>query len=206
MHSLVVVDSHEIVREAVSQRLTAECAVRVVAQTGDGYGAIRACRQHNPDLLLMDLSIGQPSGMDTLVRLREAFPTMKLIVISPDMSVASAFLALSHGASAFVSRSAKGSDIVSAVNATIGGYTYVPLEILEKFVKSRRNLTSKGNMFGLSSREIEIVEASVSGLTTKQVASNLNISVRTVETHRLSIYRKTDCRCINELSRLIKAS
>jgi DNA-binding NarL/FixJ family response regulator len=200
---VVVADSHEIVREAVSQRISESCFVEVVAQTSDGYGAIRACRQLKPDILLIDLSICHPSGMDTLTRLRESSPDLKLIVVSNDTSVSNAFLALSRGAVAFMSKAAKGADYVNAVNAAISGYTYVPVDVLEKFVKSRRNLSRNGNIFGLSSREIEILEASVSGLSTKQVAANLCISVRTVETHRHSIYRKTDCRDIEGLSRLM---
>ncbi len=202
---VVVADNHEIVREAVSQRISESCSVEVVAQTADGYSAIRACRQLKPDILLMDLSICNPNGMDTLTRLRESFPDLKLIVVSSDTSVANAFLALSRGAIAFMSKAAKGADYVNAVNAAINGYTYVPVDVLEKFVKSRRNLSRNGNLFGLSSREIEILEASVAGLSTKEVATNLNISVRTVETHRHSIYRKTDCRDIEGLSRLMEA-
>jgi DNA-binding NarL/FixJ family response regulator len=205
IYRVVVADNHEIVREAVSQRIAESCPVEIVAQTSDGYGAIRACRQLKPDILLMDLSIGHPNGMDTLTRLREGFPELKLIVVSSDMSVSNAFLALSRGAVAFMSKAAKGSDYVNAVNAAISGYTYVPVDVLEKFVKSRRNLSRNGNLFGLSAREIEILEASVTGLSTKQVATNLNISVRTVETHRHSIYRKTDCRSIEDLSRLIQS-
>jgi DNA-binding NarL/FixJ family response regulator len=201
---VIVVDRHEIVREAVSRRIAEDCDVDIVAEAEDGYSALRACRQHKPDIVLLDLSVVHPSGMETLDRLREGFPDTRVIIVSADMSVSNAFLSLSRGAIAFMSRKARGADYVNAINAAINGYTYLPADVLDKFLKSRKNLNKTGNVFGLSAREVEILEACSNGLSTKQVASNLNISVRTVETHRHSIYRKTDCRNIEELSHLIQ--
>jgi DNA-binding NarL/FixJ family response regulator len=201
---VVVVDSQEIVREAVSNRISEDCEVDVVGMAADGYSALRACRQHNPDLVILDLSILHPNGMETLGRLRESFPDVRVIIVSQDLSVSSAFLAISRGAVAFMSRRARGLDYVNAINAAIGGFTYLPADLLERFIKSRRSFNKTGNLFGLSAREIEILEACASGLTTKEVATNLNISVRTVETHRHSIYKKTECRSIEELSHLMR--
>lgn len=204
-HTIIVADSHEIVREAVSARLEETCPVQVVAQTADVYTTARSCRQLKPDILLADMSVAAPGNAELLLRLRKTLPEMKLIVACSEMSIATTFVALSGGAVGVIAKGAKGSDYVSAVNAAINGYSYLPAELLDRFINSRRNLSKNGNLFGLSARELEILEASITGLSTKQVATNLNISVRTVETHRHSIYRKTDCRNIEDLSRLLQA-
>lgn len=200
---IVVADTHEIVRDAVSGRIEQSCDVDVVAKTEDGYATLKACRQHQPDILLMDLSLVRPSGTEILSKVQKTFPNMRVIVVSDSTATISAIHALSHGAIAFMSKQAKAVDYVNAVNAAIGGYTYLPVDVLAQFVKSRRNLMRSGNVFGLSPREIEVLESCVNGLSSKQVAKNLDISVRTVETHRHSIYKKTDCRSIDDLSLLM---
>ncbi|WP_373635615.1 helix-turn-helix transcriptional regulator [Yoonia sp. SS1-5] len=100
-------------------------------------------------------------------------------------------------------KQARGDDFANAVTAAQYGYAYLPLELMREFVKSRKHLTRTGNIFGLSPREVEILEATISGMSTKNVAETLNISVRTVETHRNSIYKKTSCRDHKELAELI---
>lgn len=202
-YKIVVVDSQEIVREAISKRIAEECEVDVVGSAADGYSALRVCRQLKPELVILDLSILHPGGMETLGRLRESCPDTRVIVVSQDMSMSVVLFALARGAVAFMSRQARGLDYVNAINAAISGFTYLPTVVLERFVDSQRSLNKTGNVFGLSAREVEILQACASGQSTKEVASNLNISVRTVETHRHSIYKKTECRNMEELSHMI---
>jgi DNA-binding NarL/FixJ family response regulator len=200
---VIIVDSQEIVREAIGSRISQDCDVDVVAKAGDGYTALRLCRQLKPDVVVLDLTIHGPEGMETLTRLHEHCPNARVIAVSEDMSASVMFSVLSRGAVGFMSRQASGLDYVNAVRAAIADFTYVPADVLESFLAVRPGLGRSGNAFGLSSRELEILEACASGLSTKQVAANLNISVRTVETHRHSIYKKTDCRSIAELSQLL---
>ncbi|KAB7613611.1 response regulator transcription factor [Amylibacter sp. SFDW26] len=203
MSSLVIADSHEIVREGIAFRLKESCDVNIVAEAIDGYSAIKYCRQLQPDILIMDFHLLRPSGMETLTKIRKAQPEIKIIVLSSDPSTANAFFILSQGAVGFMPKQARGSDFVNAFVAAQSGYAYLPVELMEEFVKLRRNLTRTGNVFGLSPREIEILEATLSGLSTKDVAKNLLISVRTVETHRNSIYKKTSCRNYKELATIV---
>ncbi len=203
--AIVIADSHEIIREGIASRLVESCEVDVVAEASDGYSAIKACRQHNPEILLMDLSLTRPSGPETLTKIRQSNPDLKVVVLSSDASISNAFFVLSRGAIGFMPKQAKGMDFVNAIRAAQSGYTYLPMDFLKEFVRSRRNLTRTGNIFGLSPREIEILEACVNGQTAKEVAQNFDISVRTVETHRNSIYKKTSCKCFKELASIVTA-
>ncbi|MEM9797307.1 MAG: response regulator transcription factor [Pseudomonadota bacterium] len=204
--SIVIADSHEIIREGIAARLTESCDIDVVGQAGDGYTTIKVCRQVRPDFLLMDLSLTRPAGIETLLKVRQSLPDTRVVVLSSEATVADAFHTLSRGAVGFMPKQAKGADFVTAIQAAIGGYACVPAEYLAQFVEMRRNVTRTGNAFGLSPREIEILEACASGQRTKEVAERLSISVRTVETHRNSIYRKTECRNLSELSRIVGLS
>jgi len=197
---IVVAEQHEIVRDAIVARLEESCDVDIVAQVSDGYSTIRECRQFKPDLLMMNLSLVRPSGLETLRKVRAGNPKLKVIVSSSDTTIRNAVFALSHGAVSFLPVQAKSADYVNAVQAAQAEFAYIPVELLKDILSSRQNLIRTGSIFGLSPRETEILDASVSGQSTKQVAESLSISVRTVETHRNSIYRKTSCSNFKELA------
>ena len=201
--TVIIADSHEIVREGIAMRLKQVCEVDTVADASDGYTLLKLARQHNPDIVVMDFQITRPSGVETLDKLRTACPDTRVIVLSSDASTANAFYVLAQGAVGFMPKQAKGEDFAYAVTAALSGYAYLPIELLKEFVKSRRNLTRTGNVFGLSPREIEILEATINGMSTKDVAQSFGISVRTVETHRNSIYKKTSCRNHEDLASMV---
>jgi len=196
---VVVADGHEMVRESISARIEVGCDVTVVAGTADGYSTIKSFRQLEPDLLIMDLGLQRPAGTEVLAKIMKMKPDIKVIVVTSEPTIANAFFALSNGAAAFLPKQSSSSDFVHAVNAVLSGFSYMPNDIMTQFVKSRRNLSRVGNVFGLSPRELEIMKACSDGSSTKQVANDLDISVRTVETHRHNIYRKTNCKSQKEL-------
>lgn len=196
---VVVADGHEMVRESIAARIELGCDVTVVAGTADGYSTIKSFRQLEPDLLIMDLGLQRPAGTEVLAKIIKMKPDIKVIVVTSEPTIANAFFALSNGAAAFMPKQSSSSDFVHAVNAVLSGFSYMPNDIMTQFVKSRRNLSRVGNVFGLSPRELEIMKACSDGSSTKQVASDLDISVRTVETHRHNIYRKTNCKNQQEL-------
>ncbi len=199
---LVIADEMEIVRDAISERLTSANCVEVVGLAEDGYTAIKLCKMHNPDILLMDVSLTRPSGKDTFRKLRKAMPDLKIILTSSNASQADVFSLLSFGAVGYVPKQAKGADFVHAINSAGLGYMCIPAEYMEQFTSLRRNVSRSGNMFGLSPREMEILEACTSGYTTKEIADQFSISTRTVETHRCAIYRKTSCHNVQDLNRI----
>ena len=199
VQTVVVADSHAIVREGIRDRLEQRNNLSVVAEAQDGYGALKACRDLSPDILLLDFSITRPSGREVLTKVRASNPDTRVIVLSSDMEVSNAFYCLSNGAVAFMPKQASGFDFVNAATAAIRGYSYMPIEFIASFLETRKHLTRSGNIFGLSPRELEIVDSCMQGKSTKDIAEACSISVRTVETHKNNIYRKTSCRSLKEL-------
>ena len=197
--SIVIADSHEIVRDGIGNRLIADCHADIIGHAADGYSALKVCRAHSPDILLMDLSLTRPSGLETFSKLRVMLPDMKIIVLSSEATTADAFTVLGKGATAFLPKQATGEDIANAVRCAAQGYSSVPSSYMQQFVSLRRNVIRSGNIFGLSPREVEVLIACAAGAKTKEVAGQLSISARTVESHRNAIYKKTRCRNINEL-------
>lgn len=199
---VVIADEHEMVRESITDRIESACDVTVVAGTADGYSTIKSIRQFTPDLLIMDLGLERPAGTEVLSKIVRMIPSIKVIAVTSEPSIANAFFALSNGAVAFMPKQSSSRDFSGAVNAVLNGFSYIPNDIMAQFVNSRRNLTRVGNVFGLSSRELEVMKACSDGGSTKHIARDLDISVRTVETHRLNIYRKTDCKNQKELQNI----
>lgn len=200
--TVVIADSLEIVREGIATKLEGCSRFDVVGLASDGFSTLKHCRNLSPDVLVMDLEMTRPSGIETLEKVRKSCPDTKIVVLSSDVSVSNAFLVLSKGAVAFMPKQSRGVDFVAAIQAAADGYTFLPTEFVEDFVQSRRNVTRTGNLFGLSPREMEVLLACAEGQSTKQVAEMLDISVRTVETHRNNIYRKTSCNGLDDLRQL----
>ncbi len=200
VQTVVVADSHAIVREGIRDRLEQRNNLSVVAEAQDGYGALKACRDLSPNILLLDFSITRPSGREVLTKVRNACPDTRVIVLTSEVEVSNAFYCLSNGAVAFMPKQASGFDFVNATTAAIRGYSYMPIEFIASFLQTRKHLTRSGNIFGLSPRELEIVDSCIQGKSTKEIAEACSISVRTVETHKNNIYRKTSCRSFEDLS------
>lgn len=201
---VVIADGHELIREGLVARLRKDLDVDVIAEASDGYSALKFCRQYSPEVLIMDLSLTRPSGLDTLARATKEHNNMKVIVLSSEASISNAMFVLSHGAVGFMPRQSRGSDFVNAVRAAQSGFAYLPNELLVALVSARRNVTRSGNVYGLSPRELEILEACLADFSTKEIAQRLKISPRTVETHRNSIHRKTACKSYQELAHLVE--
>lgn len=200
VQSVVIADSHAIVREGIRDRIMAQSDMSVVAEAWDGYSALKACREFNPNIFLMDFTITRPSGRELLGKVRHSCPNTKIIVLCSEMKVSNAFFCFSKGAFAFMPKQSSGTDFVSAVAAASRGFSYMPNDFVSEFLETRRNLTRSGNIFGLSPRELEIVDSCMQGKSTKDIAEACNISVRTVETHKNNIYRKTSCRSLDDLT------
>lgn len=206
MTDIIIADSHEIVREGIARRLTEDCGASVVGQAEDGYTAIKLTRNCSPDIILLDLALSRPSGMDTFRKLRTVAPDLKILVLSSEASISTAFTTLALGAVGFMPRQASGDHFVTAIRTIEMGYTFMPSDYLSEFVALKRNVSRSGNIFGLSPRELEVLEASSGGTSTKEIAERLEISVRTVETHRNAIYRKTDCKSLADLNRTLRSA
>ncbi len=199
----MVADGHAMVREGIAASLREEFDADIDSDVSDGYTLLKRCRHKSPDVVIMDLHLTRPSGAETMKKLLDMMPTIKIIVVSAEAETSDAVFALSHGALAFIPKQARADDFANAVRAAIGGYAYLPTALLGGFVKSRSNLPPAENDFGLSHREIEILKATLDGMSIKDVAAKLDISPRTVETHRNRIYRKTSCRNPDELAQIL---
>ena len=196
---LGIADDHVIIRDSISNFISDSQSAQVVGTASDGYTTIKLCRNLDPDIVLMDLAITRPSGAETFRKLLSIKPDLKIVLYSSAEERAEVNSLIADVAKGNVPKQAKASNFVNAIRSVSLGYACIPEDYIDDFMVLRQNSIKTGNIYGLSPREIEILEACVSGARTKEVAARFNISVRTVETHRNAIYKKTSCNSVDAL-------
>ena len=183
---LMIVDDHPLVREGLSARLATVDDIEVVAEAGDAAEALQRADESRPDVVLMDIGMKGVNGIELTAQLLLRQPGLAVLMLSMYDAAEYAQRALQAGARGYVLKDSPSSEIVGAIRTVHGGGTHLSLGIAQKLVRP------PAERVRLSAREGEILAALAKGQSSKQIARALDLSVRTVETHRQSIRRKLD--------------
>lgn len=183
---IVIADDHAIVRRGLRQLLDAERGFEVVAEAEDVATARRYLRGHHPDVLVLDLNMPGESSLEAIPKLRSEFPSTQIVVLTMQNEPAYARTALSAGVLGYVLKESADAELVEAVRAAVAGEHYLNPRLGAKVAAE----PPPGPPDGLSQRELDILRLIALGYTNAQVAEELYLSVRTVETHRSHIQQK----------------
>ncbi|MEA2674178.1 MAG: two-component system, NarL family, nitrate/nitrite response regulator NarL [Chloroflexota bacterium] len=198
---ILVVDDHALFRGGITQVLSRERDFEVVGEAADGRAAIEMAGAVSPSIVLMDLSLPAPGGLETTQRIRREFPATAVIVMAQDEDEESLFASIKAGAAAFVIKDISPEDLVHVIRRVSQGEFLINDKVFSKpavasrVLKEFRELAVYGQeaqpIFApLSPREVEILDNIAQGMTNKQVAYALSISEQTVKNHMSSILRK----------------
>jgi len=181
---ILLVDDHPLVRDGLRARLEASPRLRVVGEAGSGQEALEQAGACRPDLVLMDVNMKGGSGIEATARLVDRYPGIAVLILSMHDKPEYVTQAMQAGARGYVLKDAPGKDIVLAIDTVIGGGIYYSAALA-------RQLASPAMPDSLLTlREQEVLKHIAAGEANKQIARALDLSVRTVETHRLNIKRK----------------
>jgi two-component system response regulator NreC len=194
---LVLVDDHEVVRGGLRRVLEAQPGWIVEAEAGDMDRALRAVLGHKPDILILDLNLAGVSSLEYIPALLERSPATRIVVLTMQTEPAYARDALRAGASAYVLKESAEDELVTAVKAASEGKTYLNPRVGATL--AAEPVASEGDG-ELTPREGEILRLLALGNTNAEIAEQLFLSRRTVETHRASIQRKLDLSTRAELT------
>lgn len=183
---IVIADDHAIVRRGLRHLLEGEPDFRVVAEAEDVESARRFLRGHHPEVLVLDLNMPGESSLEAIPTLREEFPETRIVVLTMQNEPAYARAALSAGVLGYVLKESADMELVEAIRAAMAGEHYLNPRLGAKVASE----PPPGPPDGLSRRELEILRLIALGFTNAQVAEELFLSVRTVETHRAHIQSK----------------
>lgn len=181
---ILIVDNHPLVREGVRTLINHQSGLEVVGEAADADGALEAIARLEPALVLTDIGMKQVSGIALAAQIRERWPAIHVIVLSMYDNPDYVHQAMQAGARGYVLKDAPSSDIVDAIRAVAAGDTFLSASL------SRQSARSDGPRPILSEREAEILACLARGMSSKQIAAEHDLSVRTVETHRQNIRRK----------------
>jgi two-component system invasion response regulator UvrY len=189
--SIMIVDDHTLIRETWSFLLGKNENFDVVAECGDGERAIELARDKRPDVVLLDINMAPMSGFDVLKMIRKYSPSSKIIGVSMHSQPAYAKKMLRLGAKGYVTKNSPRQEMLEAIAEVSKNQVYVCQEV--KNILSDQMLNGdqvNPDINNLSDREMQIVRALKEGLSSKEIAAELSISLKTVEVHRHNILKK----------------
>lgn len=181
---VALVDDHSLVRDGIRALLSVMPRLEVVGEAENGAQAIEMVGRCQPDLLLMDISLKDMNGLELTRLLGKQHPSLKILILSMYDNYEYVSESVRSGASGYVLKNAPSREIIAAIEAIISGGTFYSAEIAQRLA------TDQNTDNELTPRESQVLYKMVQGLNNKEMARELDISVRTVETHRLSIRRK----------------
>jgi two-component system, NarL family, response regulator NreC len=185
---IVIADDHAVVRSGLRMLLDAEPGLEVVAEAGDVTSALRYVRAHRPQVLILDLNMpGEPS-LPAIPSFMEASPDTHIVVLTMQNDPAFAREALRAGALGYVLKEAADSELVDAVHLAAVGRTYLNPELGARLAAAPPE--PAGPPDDLTEREVEVLRLIALGHTNSEIAGQLYLSVRTVESHRAHIQQK----------------
>jgi len=203
--SVVIADDHRIVRDGLRSLLEErESGFRCVGEAEDGTSAVKMARELRPDIVIMDISMPNLSGIDATREIKAALPDTKVIVLSMHANRSYVIEVLRAGASAYLLKDSTFEQLTKALESASKGEIYLSPGITE--VDAAADRTGRGieaiNLRNrLTNRELQVLRLIGDGNSTKEIAAKLMISVKTVETHRKQIIEKLGIRTIAGLTK-----
>ena len=190
---VLLVDDHAVVRDGIRARLEQHPDFSVVGEAINGREAIQKVSELNPDVVLMDISMPVMNGMDAAKYLREKYPDIKVIILTMHEHKEYIQGVIRCGAQGYIVKDVSSSEMINAIKTVCNGETYysscVSQMLFDDFSKTSGR---EGDKLGLTQRQRTILALVEQGMSSKAIANELNISVRTVEAHRHNIKIKLD--------------
>lgn len=201
---ILIADDHRILREGIRRILETEPDLRVVAEAETGEEAVRLAVEQAPDVALIDVTMPRLSGIEALRRIRSSASTTRCLAFSMHETHLQVTQALQAGASGYLVKNASAQELVEAVRATAQGKSYLSPSIahcvVEAIAPPRAGAPSA--VAQLSGREREVLQLIAEGLSSKEIAGALGVSLKTVDTHRSNLMGKLNIRKASMLVRV----
>lgn len=200
---VLLADDHNLVRAGVRKILEAQPGVAVVGEVADGAAALEALARTPVDVLVLDLSMPGLDGFAVLRRARALVPALKVLVLSMHADSEFVSRAVREGADGYLLKDSAVNDLVAAIQAVREGRAYHSPQVQRQLTDLLRGgAPDAGGIGSLTDRERDVLKRIAEGSSTKEIAAVLDISARTVETHRANLMRKLDVRSVAQLVRL----
>ena len=204
---ILVADDHPVVRKGLLSCLARQERLKVVGEAADGDEALRLAKELLPDVVLMDINMPRMNGLAVTERLRQESPQVKVLVLSVHNNKEYIFRIIQSGAHVYVSKEAAPEELMRAIESVHSGETFFTPEIAHAALNQLVNRSGSGDPFAsLTTREREVLILIAEGRSNKEIANQLGIGVRTIETHRERIMRRLNIHSVAGLTRFAIAN
>lgn len=201
--SILLADDHTMVRAGIRALVERLPNVSVIAEAKDGREALTLARQHRPDLVLMDIAMPGLNGLEATARISKELPSVRVIMLSMYASEEYVHEAIAAGAAGYLVKRGAAAELENAILTVAGGKTYFSPFVSAHIRQERSGSVSaeRGSLDRLTPRQREILQLIAERHSTKDIASILNISIKTVETHRAQLMQRLNIRDVPGLVR-----
>jgi two-component system NarL family response regulator len=190
-----------MVREALSEVLAREPDIVIVGEAGNARDALSQVELLKPDVVVLDIRLPDLNGVEVAARLRDAGSGARIVALSAFADKRFVTAMLRSGASAYVTKSAAGTELVRAIRAVAAGQGYFSPDVAAALVSEVRDRPLAGETRALGRREREVLRLIAEGMRSPAIAEQLHVSVATIEVHRRNIMRKLGMRTVAELTK-----
>ncbi len=190
MIRVVIADDHTIVREGLKQLLLAAGSFEIAGEAPDGHEVLKLAREKEFDVLLLDLSMPGKSGMDLIKQVKSERPRLRILVLSMHQEHQYAVRAIKAGASGYLTKDSASTQLVSAIEKVASGGAFISAEVAEQLALGAMPQTDGPPHTALSDREYQVFRMLVAGQAVSEIANELNLSVKTVSTHKARLMEK----------------
>lgn len=192
---IVLAEDHRTVREGIKLLVNAQTDMEVVGEASDGAAAIKTVREKQPDVVVMDVSMPEMNGLKATRKLKSEFPNVKILTLTRHDDDSFLEQLISAGASGYVLKQSAPAELINAIRTVGSGNSYIDTSLTAKLMTgfAGRGLRGGGRS-DVSDRELAVIRLIALGYSNKEIASQLNLSVKTVEAHKANAMRKMNMR------------
>jgi DNA-binding NarL/FixJ family response regulator len=201
---ILLADDHKIIRDGLKTLIEKEAGMEVIAEAENGRKTVRLAQKLHPNVVIMDVTMPDMNGIDATRKIMEETPGVRVIGLSMHSDRRYVLGMLEAGASGYLLKDCAFEELATAIRNVAEGNTYLSPRIAEVVVQGYLDKTpgsSHGSGAVLTPREREVLQLLAEGMAAKEIASHLNVSVKTVETHRRNMMEKLNMRGIAELTK-----
>ena len=195
-YRIAIAEDHTILREGLRALLISELDFEVVCEAGDGREALQCIEKHQPDLILMDLSMPKMNGLEAIREIKKRSRATRVMALTVHKSEEYILATLQAGADGYLLKDTTHSELVSAIRHVLTGKRYlspgVSEKVIEGYLEEKRVVKTKTAWDTLTKREREILKLIAEGYKNKEIADFLCVSLKTVEKHRTNLMKKLD--------------
>ena len=190
MINIVLAEDHSTVREGLKILVNQEPDMTVVAEAGDGAQAIKAVRENPTDVVVMDIAMPEMNGLKATRKLKYEFPKVKVLTLTRHSDDSYLDKLLSAGADGYILKQSAPSDLIEAIRAVSSGRSYIDRSLTGRVLRGFAGAVNSGPESGVSTRELEVLRLVAWGYSIKEIAAQLDLSVKTIEASKSAAMKK----------------